>query len=142
MDTKEKETNLFQNKMTPEDLFQDAQSLYQEALHELSRGNIRNAAEKAWGATVQASNALILTKTGIKPERVSITTGQLHKLRSKDPRLAEKAITERYHERADFLHGRCFYDGICDQEETKRIVEETKDYIEDVRKLADKGYIS
>jgi len=46
-----------------EEIFKDAEELYHDAVRELERGKIRDAAEKAWGATVRATDALILART-------------------------------------------------------------------------------
>ena len=46
------------------ELFNDAWSLYQEAINLLEAGNLRLAAEAAWGASKRASDALILARTG------------------------------------------------------------------------------
>ena len=45
-------------------IFQDARELQADALEMLAQGRIRNAAEKAWGATKRATDALILARTG------------------------------------------------------------------------------
>ena len=45
-----------------EAIFKDAESLHQEAMRELEGGKLRDAAEKAWGATARATNALILAR--------------------------------------------------------------------------------
>ena len=47
-------------------IFADATLLYEEAIAELERGNLRDAAEKSWEATLRATNALILARTGKK----------------------------------------------------------------------------
>jgi len=40
------------------------------------------------------------------------------------------------HSRETYLHGQCFYEGICKPEEAiKRRVLETRDYLEDVKRL-------
>ena len=41
-------------------LFADARTLYDDAIEMLDQGKIRNAAEKAWGATKRATDALVL----------------------------------------------------------------------------------
>ena len=51
-----------------EAIFQDARELQADALQILAQGRIRNAAEKAWGATRRATDALVLAKTGEEPE--------------------------------------------------------------------------
>ena len=40
-------------------IFQDARTLQADALGMLAQGRIRNAAEKAWGATKRATDALV-----------------------------------------------------------------------------------
>ena len=45
-------------------IFDDARELQADALEMLAQGRIRNAAEKAWGATRRATDALILSRTG------------------------------------------------------------------------------
>ena len=119
-----------------EELFRDAERLYEEALKDLEAGRIRKAAENAWCATLRATDALILARTGEEPVRSDVTTRRLHELRSKDPRV--EVLIGRYHTRADFLHGLCFYLGVCEPvEEVRRRIIETKQYIEDAKRLAE-----
>jgi hypothetical protein len=119
-----------------ETIFQDAETLYTRAIEELDRGNIRDAAEKAWGATLRATNALILAKTSKEMEGAKETTRELHKFAGRDKEVDEKLIG-RFHTRRDFLHGDCFYMGICEpSDQIERRVRETKHYIQDARKLA------
>ena len=49
-------------------LFSDARSLYDDALEMLAQGKIRNAAEKAWGATKRATDAQVLARHGEEPQ--------------------------------------------------------------------------
>ena len=51
-------------------IFVDAWVLYEDALEELERGKLRNAAEKAWGATKRATDALVLARRGRNPARL------------------------------------------------------------------------
>ena len=50
-------------------VLQDAGALQSDALEMLTLGKVRNAAEKAWGAT----DALVLARTGEEPERTPET---------------------------------------------------------------------
>ena len=54
--------------MNPEvkKLIEDAEDLLNKAVKEVD-GNILDAAEKAWGATVRATDALILDRRGFIP---------------------------------------------------------------------------
>ena len=47
-----------------QEIFQDARVLQAAAVERLDQGDIRDAAEKAWGATKRATDALILARTG------------------------------------------------------------------------------
>ena len=49
-------------------LFAAARSLYDDAIEMLDQGKIRNAAEKAWGATKRATDALVLVQEGEEPQ--------------------------------------------------------------------------
>ena len=42
----------------------DAQALQSSAVDQLDQGDIRDAAEKAWGATKRATDVLVLVRTG------------------------------------------------------------------------------
>ena len=91
------------------ELFADAQVLYADALEQLEQGKLRNAAEKAWGATKRAADGLILARTGEEPRNSGKTMQEIRRLRHIDPAL--ETIRLRYTSRQSLLHGRCFYDG-------------------------------
>ena len=44
------------------EIFADARVLQADALEMLAQGKVRNAAEKAWGATKRATDALVLAQ--------------------------------------------------------------------------------
>lgn len=117
------------------ELVKDAEDLVMKAVEEMNI-NVRDAAEKAWGATLRASNALILARTGRVPERTPETSVELHQLCATEPEIERIKLCDRYHTRADYLHGQCFYEGICRPiEEVKRRILETREYIEDIKRL-------
>ena len=119
-------------------VFQDAWVLSEDALEELGRAKLRNAAEKAWDATKRATDALILARTGEEPATTAITSQGLHRLVSRDRRL--ESLVGRYYTRIGFLHGECFYNGMCEPaEEVERRIRETADYIRDAQELASSG---
>ena len=74
-----------------EALFQDARGLQADALELVSQGAVRNAAEKAWGATKRATAALVLARTGEEPERTAETGAGLRMLASLEKRSARRA---------------------------------------------------
>ncbi len=51
-----------------EEIFRDARELQANALEMLDQGKIRNSAEKAWGATKRATDALVLAREGEEPQ--------------------------------------------------------------------------
>ena len=117
------------------DIFADAKSLHAASLERLAAGDIRDASEKAWGATKRATDALILARLGWEPERTSDTSTQLRVLARRDGRAT--TLVGRYHTRADYLHGHCFYLGICQQaEDVERRIRDTGEYISDAENLA------
>ncbi len=122
-----------------EALFQDAQALYQEALREMSEGKLRNAAEKAWGATMRATMALVVARTGVEPGRSDQTSRALRELSLADPSVSRR-LSGAYYIRLNVLHGDCFYMGILDPTEyIERLIRETHRYIRTARTLTRDG---
>ena len=116
-------------------LFADARSLYDDAVEMLEEGRLRNAAEKAWGATKRATDGLILARTGTEPRTSGQTMRMLQRLRRQDPSL--DPLRKDYGYRQSFLHGRCFYDGVLDPEEAVIAdVRETIEYIRNAEAMA------
>jgi uncharacterized protein (UPF0332 family) len=118
------------------EMFGDAHSLYQEAISELDRGNIREAAEKAWGATARATKALILAKTGKELDGAIGLTKAFDELLKQDKQMEDK-LEGRYFTRESSLHGHCFYDGVCEpRDQIERRIRETNLYIKDAERLS------
>ena len=115
------------------ELFSDSRTLYDDALEMLAQDRIRNAAEKAWGATKRATDALALARTGEEPPTTAMTTEALLTLAGRDNHF--EPLVGRYFTRISYLHGSCFYDGMCNPE-TERRIRETIDYIRDAENLA------
>ena len=57
-----------------QEIFQDARLLQAAAVDRLDQGDIRDASEKAWGATKRSTDALVLARTGDEPERTPQTS--------------------------------------------------------------------
>ena len=120
-----------------QEIFQDARALQDAAVERLDQGDIRDAAEKAWGATKRATDALILARTGEEPERTPETGAGLNQLAFQDPVVRDARMVARYYTRQGRLHGGCFYNGLCDPlEDTERRIRETADYIGDAERMA------
>ena len=107
----------------------DALELQRGAVRLLQQGDIRDAAEKAWRATLRATNALILARTGEEPQRTPATARMLDDLSSEDEGV--KSLVGRYYSRQTSLHGDCFYLGLSPTSHTERRIRETADYIRD-----------
>ena len=104
-------------------LFADAWTLYDDVIEMLEQGKLRNSAEKAWGATKRASDALVLARTGREPRSSGQTMRGIRALRRKDSDIRDLAT--RCGDRASALHGRCFYDDDCEPEDV--LIEDIRD---------------
>ena len=116
------------------EIMADARALQQEAVRLLEQGDIRDAAEKAWCATLRATNALILARTGEEPQRTPATARMLDDLTFEDARV--RSLVGRYYSRQTSLHGDCFYLGLPPTRHTERRIRETADFIRDAGTLA------
>ena len=116
-------------------IFADAWVLHADALEELERGKLRNAAEKAWGATKRATDALVLARTGSEPRSSGQTIRGIRRLGAQN--IALKRLELLCTNRSQVLHGLCFYDGNCEPEELLITdIRETANYIRDAEGLA------
>ena len=110
----------------------------------LALGKVRNAAEKAWGATKPATDALVLAHTGEEPERTPESAQGLLLLQAEDALVRQARMVGRYYTRQGHLHGHlhgdCFYAGLCEPiEGTERRIRMTTDYIDDAERLVGMG---
>ena len=120
-----------------EAIFQDAREIQASAVARLDQGDIRDAAEKAWRAAKRATEALVLARTGEKPEGTPETGAALRLLESMDEAVREGHLVARYYTRWGQLHRECGHSGLCDpREDTERRVRDTAGYIEDAARLA------
>lgn len=117
------------------ELFSDALSLYDDALDMLDQGKLRNAAEKAWGATKRSTDAMVLARTGDEPQSVGQARSALLGLSRNGPEF-EKFLGA-YSTRSQLLLVNCVYDGNCEPEaEMTALIRATDSYIEEARTLA------
>ena len=111
------------------ELFNDARSLHESALSLMEKGDLRDAAEKAWGAVNRATTALVLARTDRLPERSPQVTDELIYLSDDDPRLNE--LRRSYFDFQGTLHGRCFYWGSMDRPRViETLIGDVGDYIQ------------
>ena len=117
------------------ELFVDSQSLYGDALEMLDQGKLRNAAEKAWGATKRSTDAMVLARTGDEPQSAGQARRALLLMSNDGP--AFDAFQGQYSTRSLLLHINCFYDGNCEPEaEMTALIRATDSYIEEAINLA------
>ena len=115
-------------------IFADARLMRDAALERLAAGDIRDAAEKAWCATVRATEGLVLVRTGQEPGTSTAAGRRLTALSEDDPSLMDLRL--RYSDRQRVLHGECFYHDYCQPVVTERLIRETSDYVVDAERLA------
>lgn len=111
------------------------------ALDEFERGEkekndvlIRDAAEKAWNAVLQATNALLIAR-GFPEERIKTHRDRrlaLDGLESKDLDVRDKGFRDRFGAREHHLHERCFYDGEYLPEKVREDILKAKEYVDDI----------
>ena len=118
-----------------DEIFADARLMHAQAVEQLERGDVRDAAEKAWCATKRATDALVLSRTGEEPPSTHDTTEALLTLARRSS--AYETLVGRYFTRISYLHGTCFYSGICGPD-TERRIRETAAYIAEAEALADR----
>ena len=117
------------------ELFADAQALYVDALEMLDQGRLRNAAEKAWGATKRSTDAMVLARTGTEPQSAGGARRAMLRMSSTDP--AINRFQGQYYTRSTLLNINCFYDGNCEpEEEMTALIRETDSFIQEARNLA------
>jgi HEPN domain-containing protein len=121
---------------------EDARRFLEEAEQELAEGvresnavKIRDAAEKAWNAVVQATNALILRLLGKVPSSHFERRKMLTRLEELYPEVERLGLRDRYSARERNLHELVFYEGIIDVEEVRRELEKARRYVDDVERL-------
>ena len=79
----------------------------------LDQGKIRNSAEKAWGATKRATDALVLAREGEEPQ----SAGQARAFEVSRPGSGVRHPARAISHQGRGLHINCFYDGNCEPEQ-------------------------
>jgi len=123
-------------------LLLSARELYERALRDFEEAivkndviGIRDSAEKAWNAVVQAINALLIHYTGVMPRSHFERRKMLRELERSVREVGELGFSDRYLARFKILHGETFYEGVIDIEQIKDEMVKVKKIIEDVEKL-------
>ena len=123
-------------------LLASARELYERALREFEEAvarndviGIRDSAEKAWNAVVQAIYALIIYYTGVTPMSHFERRRKLRELERSVREVGELGLADRYVARFGVLHGETFYEGVIDVEQLRDEMVRVGRIIGDVEKL-------
>lgn len=117
-----------------ETLMQDAYAMQAAAVQRLEAGDWRDAAEKAWCATRNATQALVLETLGEdNPRSTKIESGLRFLARVRGGPWV--LLRKDYADTAKYLHARAFYDGIYD-DDLPELVRGVADYIRLAEELA------
>jgi len=118
-----------------EDFYDRARREFSGAVAKVDVLAVRDSAEKAWNAVVQAVNALVLKYMEVIPSSHFERRKMLREIEGKDKRVEGLGILDRYMARYKVLHGETFYEGIIDIEQLKTEMEKVKKLIEDIKLL-------
>jgi len=120
----------------------EAEKFYREALKEFEAGKrerndarIRDSAEKAWNAIVQATNYLFEREGLPIPASHHERRRGLIELARKNMWFREMGFLDRYMARIGNLHESCFHEGIYDLELLEEEFKKVKSFMEDVKKV-------
>ena len=117
-----------------ETLLQDAYAMQAAAMQRLAAGDWRDAAEKAWCATRNATQALVLETTGVdNAHSTGISAGIRQLSHERGGRWIQ--LRKDYSDISHYLHGDAFYGAIY-FEQIPQLVEEVADFIRVAEELA------
>ena len=121
----------------------DAKAMYNYARIELQQWQdtndeilLRDAAEKTWGAVTLATNDLLESYGRRAPSGTGARQIELNALERRNRRLRSLHLLNRFASMEAILHKRCFYDGDCRLPLVPDIIEEAREYLDDVESLA------
>jgi len=95
---------------------------------------IRDSAEKAWNAILQATNALLIAR-GFPEEKLESHRDRrlaLNSLELKDPQIRAKGFRDRFGAREHYLREMCFHEGEYLPEGVRDDITKVRSYIDDV----------
>ena len=121
----------------------DAKAMYNYARIELQQWRdsndeilLRDAAEKTWGAVTLATNDLLESQGRRAPSGTGARQIELNVLERKDCRFRRLWMLARFSAMETILHNDCFYDGECRLPLVPDIIEDAREYLDDVESLA------
>ena len=121
----------------------NAKSLYNYARIELRQWRdtddeilLRDAAGKTWGAVTLATDDLLESLGRRAPSGTGARKGELNALERRDRRFRAFRMLDRFSAMESNLHKDCFYDGDCRLPLVPDIIENAREYIDDVEALS------
>ena len=120
----------------------DAKAMYNYARIELQQWRdsndeilLRDAAEKTWGAVTLATNDLLESHGRRAPSGTGARQIELNTIERRNRRLRSFRMLDRFAAMEAILHKRCFYDGDCRLPLVPDVIEEAREYLDDVESL-------
>ena len=120
----------------------DAKAMYNYARIELQQWQdsndeilLRDAAEKTWGAVTLATNELLDSLGRDAPSGTGARKSELNTLERRDRRFRRLRMLARFSSMEATLHNDCFYDGDCRLPLVPDVIEDAREYLDDVESL-------
>lgn len=121
----------------------DAKAMYNYARIELEQWRqsadeilLRDAAEKTWGAVTLATNDLLESYGRRAPLGTGARKNELNAIERRDRRFRQLWMLARFAAMESTLHKDCFYDGDCRLPLVPYVIEDAREYIDDVESLS------
>ena len=121
----------------------DAKAMYNYARIELEQWQhsadeilLRDAAEKTWGAVTLATNELLESYGRRAPSGTGSRKSELNAIERRDRRFRQLWMLARFAALESTLHKDCFYDGDCRLPLVPYVIDDAREYIDDVESLS------
>lgn len=121
----------------------DAKAMYNYARIELEQWQhsadeilLRDAAEKTWGAVTLATNDLLESYGRRAPSGTGARKSELNAIERRNRRIRQLRMLARFAVIEVTLHKDCFYDGDCRLPLVPDVIEDAREYIDDVESLS------
>ena len=122
---------------------EDAKAMYNYARIELQqwRGSndeilLRDAAEKTSGTVTLATNDLLESFERRVPSGAGARKSELHAVQRRERRVRSLRMLDRFSAMEATLHNDCFYDGDCRLPLVPDVIEDAREYLDDVEALS------
>ena len=121
----------------------DAKAMYNYARIELQQWRdtgdeilLRDAAEKTWGAVTLATNDLLESFDRRVPSGTGARKSELNAIERRNRRFRRYRMQDRFAAMEATLHNNCFYDGDCRLPLVPDVIENAREYLDDVESLS------